>query len=50
MGYGTRPHDWKTDELESMRTLSLSYCLRGYPSFLRDPTPHQDKLPILQTK
>ena len=24
MGYGTRPHDWKTDELESMKTLSVS--------------------------
>jgi hypothetical protein len=24
MGYGTRPHDWKTDELESMETLSAA--------------------------
>jgi len=34
MGYGTRPHDCKTDELESMKTLSLSHCLRGYFSLL----------------
>jgi hypothetical protein len=27
MGYGTRPHDWKLDELESMKTLSLCLCV-----------------------
>jgi hypothetical protein len=34
MGYGTRPHDWKTDESGSMKTPSLSRCLRGCPSLL----------------
>ena len=32
MGYVTQPRDWKTDELESMKT--LSHCLRGSPSLL----------------
>jgi len=32
MGYGTRPHDWKLDELESMKT--LSHCPSGSTSFL----------------
>jgi hypothetical protein len=29
MGYGTRPHEWKTDELESMEThsLTMSTCV-----------------------
>src|SRR5271168_1527489 len=27
MGYGTRPHDWKLDELESMKTLCLAVSL-----------------------
>ena len=27
-GYGTRSHDWELDELESMKTLSLSVYLR----------------------
>jgi hypothetical protein len=30
MGYGTRPYDWKIDELESMKlslSVSLSPCL-----------------------
>jgi hypothetical protein len=34
MGYETRPHDWKTDESGSMKTLSLSCCLCGCPSLL----------------
>jgi hypothetical protein len=33
MGYGTRPHDWKTDELESMKpSLCLTVCV-GIPLF-----------------
>jgi hypothetical protein len=27
MGYGTRPHDWELDELESMKTLYLAVSL-----------------------
>jgi hypothetical protein len=32
MGYGTRPRDWKLDELESMKILSLCVC--GWVRFL----------------
>jgi hypothetical protein len=28
MGYGTQPHDWKLDELESMKTLCLIVSVR----------------------
>jgi hypothetical protein len=31
MGYGTLLHDWKTDELESMKALSVSLS-RGCPA------------------
>ena len=37
LGCGTRPRDWKTDELESMKSLSLRVCLSvcvGIPSLL----------------
>jgi hypothetical protein len=39
MGYGARLHDWITDELESMKTLSLSRCLRACPSLLNVAQP-----------
>jgi hypothetical protein len=34
MGYGTRPRDWKLDELGPMKTLSLSLCMCGWVRFL----------------
>jgi hypothetical protein len=42
MGYGTRPHDWKLDELESMKTLSPSpsVWVRSLV-VLRGPTHHR---------
>jgi hypothetical protein len=38
MGYGTRPHDWKTHELEPMKN-SVSPRLRACPSSLYVPQP-----------
>jgi hypothetical protein len=35
MGYGTQPHDWKIDELESMK---LSLCLAVSLLAICDPT------------
>jgi hypothetical protein len=40
MGYGTRPHDWKTYELESMKRLSV--CPR---LLVRVPIPPRSNVP-----
>ena len=40
MGYRTRPHEWKTYELEFMKNCpSLSHSPRAYPSFVYVPRP-----------
>jgi hypothetical protein len=40
MSYGTRPHNWKFDELESMKTLSQYLDARLWDAS-RDPIPHR---------
>jgi len=41
MGYGTRPHDWKTEELESSNSLSVSLLAWVFFITLHDPTHHR---------